>query len=249
MTKGTTAPHHRAGSWWGIRNLGTALPFLPATRPWLEAGIRPSGRGMRLLPAAASKLAPRPCSRHGLHNAAYESEIARPCQPVGRPGWGGKRGKNKYTKRLCSPLALLPQQMQLSCTISARKGGKEQGGRRHRRGNGPSPPARMKICSPGVPSRVSGHGFRPQFPELFLPRQAPIEANPGVLCVQGPCFVFKPSASPAHHELLRSPGAGGELQGVAWGWGNSAINSSASNGLHQLVCIFPFTSPHAFHGY
>lgn len=108
LTKGTTAPHHRAGSWWGIRNLGTALPFLPATRPWLEAGIRPSGRGMRLLPAAASKLAPRPCSRRGLHNAAYESEIARPCQPVAGQDGEEKGGKINIQKGCAAPLRCCP---------------------------------------------------------------------------------------------------------------------------------------------
>lgn len=108
LTKGTTAPHHRAGSWWGIRNLGTALPFLPATRPWLEAGIRPSGRGMRLLPAAASKLAPRPCSRRGLHNAAYESEIARPCQPVAGQDGEEKGGKINIQKGCEPPCAAAP---------------------------------------------------------------------------------------------------------------------------------------------
>lgn len=50
---------------------------------------------MLLLPAAESKLALHPHSRHGLHNTAYESKIARLCQPVGRPGWGGRGEKKK----------------------------------------------------------------------------------------------------------------------------------------------------------
>lgn len=60
---------------------------------------------MRLLPAAESKLALHPHSRHGLHNTAYESKIARLCQPVGRPGWGGEGEKKKEIFWLSSPPA------------------------------------------------------------------------------------------------------------------------------------------------
>ena len=55
---------------------------------------------MQLLPAGESKLAPHPRSRRGLHNAAYESKIAQPCQPVGRPGWRGKKKKGMVSHHL-----------------------------------------------------------------------------------------------------------------------------------------------------
>lgn len=82
---------------------------------------------MRLLGAAEPKLAPHPHSRHGLHNAAYESSTARPCQP-GPEKKQGQKNPNSFVcgGEACLPPALLSQHLQHSHTASPGEGGKEQ---------------------------------------------------------------------------------------------------------------------------
>lgn len=92
-----TKESKQAGCTWGkgLESSAQPLDSSQQTECGWRQGLNPALRNAAPSPPRSPSWHRIPHSRLGLHNAAYESKITRPCQPCGQARMGGKKGKER----------------------------------------------------------------------------------------------------------------------------------------------------------